>query len=110
MAVGHYITEDKRRRIWLMAKSGYRPVQIARRLGITPETAWRWAERGGDVETRPKPTPERPPAQTPEEIEDRVVELRLEGWRTGEIAAEVGIDPHTVPAICKRRGVWLVRG
>jgi len=44
-------------------------------------------------------------ARLTEEDEERIVELRKEGWSYGEIAKEVGFSEATIWKVLKKRGV-----
>lgn len=102
------LSEETRRRIIAMDERGYDGKQIAAELNISASTVYRWKRRYrelGNVANKPRRKGKR---RIPQAVEDRVVDMRLAGKRTGEIQRVTGLSWPTVDRICRRRGVWLI--
>ena len=87
------------------------PVAVAAEsMGVSRETAYRWlrryrAEGVAGLEDRSS-RPRRSPRQTPPELEERVVELRLGcRWGPHRIAYALGMPRSTVERVLRRRGL-----
>ena len=90
--------------------AGHSPAEVARQLGISRATAYKWlkrfSEEGPSGLLDRSSRPHRIPARTPPQLEDAVLALRHAKRRGAEwIAGELGLCPSTVGRILRRAGV-----
>jgi transposase InsO family protein len=99
---------------WLLVQrveaAGWPVAVAAESMGVSRETAYRWLRRFR-VEGRPglldgSSRPRRSPRQTPVEVEERVVALRLaRRWGPHRIGWALGMPRSTVARVLRRRGL-----
>lgn len=91
-------------------RDGWRQAHIAKAMGISRQCVKKWLDRyvsegaAGlhDRSSRPHSCPRR----TPEQVEDRIVELRRRERRGPDwLGAELGVPARTVSGVLARRGV-----
>lgn len=99
---------------WLLVQrveiAGWPVAVAAEAMGVSRETAYRWVRRfraegrAGLVDGSSRPR--RSPRQTPAELEDRVVVLRLARcWGPHRIGWALGMPRSTVARVLRRRGL-----
>lgn len=93
-----------------VAVAGWPVTVAAASMGVSRETAYRWLRRfraegrAGLVDGSSRPC--RSPRQTPMQVEDRVVALRVEQrWGPHRIGWELGMPRSTVERVLRRRGL-----
>jgi transposase len=90
--------------------SGWPVAVAAESMGVSRETAYRWLRRfraGGicGLEDRSS-RPERSPQRTPDDVEDRICELRIsKRWGPHRIAYALEMPRSTVERVLRRRGL-----
>ena len=94
--------------------AGHRPADVARQMGCSRATAYKWLRRfatEGAPGLRDRPSrPHRCPHRTAHALEQRILDCRR-AHRAGAdwIGAELGIAPSTVGRVLARHGVALLR-
>ena len=91
-------------------QQGWRQAHIAAAMGVSRKCVRTWIDRfdaeGEDGLQDRSSRPHSTPTRTPDEVEERVVEVRRAERRGRDhIAHELGIPPRTVSRILARRGV-----
>ena len=105
----------ERARIVLMAAAGMRNMEIAARLGITPEKAARWRNRfldgGLAALDKDAPRPGRPRTITAEKIQEVIrrttqqTPAHATQWSTRSMARAVGVSEKSVRRIWRQHGL-----
>jgi len=99
--------ERRRRHAISLFQDGYRPVEIARRLGVGRRSVRRWKAaflKGGWEAIRPRPAPGRPPKLEPRAKEALETAL-LRGARAAGYATDLWTCPRVAQVISKTFGV-----
>ena len=108
----------ERARIVLACLSGQRNDQIARDMGLRPNTVGLWRQRfaaSGMAGLRDKPKPGKP-AKYGVELRDRIL-VHLEtpapagmaSWDGGSLAVALGVSDHAVWRVLRKQGIQLQR-
>ena len=108
----------ERARIVLACFSGQRNDQIARDMGLRPNTVGQWRQRfavSGMAGLRDKPKPGKP-AKYGVELRDRIL-AHLEtpppegmaSWDGGSLAVALGVSDHAVWRVLRKQGIQLQR-
>ena len=108
----------ERARIVLACLQGQRNDEIAREMGLRPNTVGQWRQRfasGGMAGLRDKPRPGKP-AKYGVELRDRIL-AQLEtpppagmaSWDGGSLALVLGVSDHAVWRVLRKQGIQLQR-
>lgn len=92
-----------------IVEHGLRPEEAAQASGVTARTAYKWLGRFRtegweglrDRSSRPQSCPHR----TPEEIRERIIQLRQERWTYRAISAAVAVSQTTVGRVLQAAGL-----
>jgi transposase len=103
------LTVHGRERIVHQVMSGQTPEAVALAAGVCPRTILKWVARyraeglAGLQDRSSRPRRLRRP--TPEEVSEKIGELRRQRWTGKQIADEVGVSPATVSRVLCRLGL-----
>jgi transposase InsO family protein len=103
------LTVHGRERIVRQVMSGQTPKAAALAVGVCPRTIRKWVARyraeglAGLRDRSSRPRLLRRP--TPQEVVQKIEQLRRQRWTGKQIAAEVGVSPATVSRVLRRLGL-----
>ena len=103
------LTVYGRERIVRQVMSGQTPKAVALAVGVCPRTIRKWVARyraeglAGLQDRSSRPHRLRRP--TPQEVIQKIEQLRRQRWTGKQIAAEVGVSPATVSRVLRRLGL-----
>ena len=103
-----------RKLIVARVRAGHRPGEVAKQLGVSRQTVYKWVRRwraeGETGLTDRSSRPHRCPRRTPAEVEQQVLQLRRDHRRGQDwIGPELGLSPRTVSAILRRHRMPYLR-
>ena len=102
--------EGRRRMVSVLLEDGWTVEATAERFQVDPKTVRNWRDRFlaeglAGLEDRSS-RPHRSPNRTPDEVRDRVIELRLDRrWGADRIGFEVGLSSSTVQHLLREAGL-----
>ena len=107
------LTPVSRERAVRRVLAGEKPVAVARSIGCSRETVFKWlrrwrAEGGAGLQDR-RSRPHRSPQRVHRARERQIVRLRRQRWSTPRIADQLKLPLSTVGVVCRRHGLGSLR-